>query len=124
MPGRARPSADRCGDRLEFETLISDTSASLFTASPEQVDRAIERALEGVRDFFRADRCALLVVGVDQQVVTVRLRPTLSLGREASDNGLHVIYDHLSRAGRRDSAFRRPRIRPPRRSCADARART
>jgi two-component system, NarL family, sensor histidine kinase UhpB len=73
MAGQVRPSADRRRDRLEFETLISDTSASLFAASPEQVDRAIERALERVRDFFQADRCGLLSVSADQQVVTVRL---------------------------------------------------
>jgi PAS domain S-box-containing protein len=60
-------------NRLEFETLISDTSASLFAAPPEQLDLAVERALERVRDFFQADRCALLSVSADQQVVNVRL---------------------------------------------------
>lgn len=33
----------------------------------------VERALERVRVFFRADRCALLLVGQDRQVVHVRL---------------------------------------------------
>jgi PAS domain S-box-containing protein len=73
MAGRVRPATGRRADRLEFETLISDTSASLFAASPEQVDRAIERALERVRDFFQVDRCGLLAVSADGQVVTVRL---------------------------------------------------
>jgi PAS domain S-box-containing protein len=73
MADQGRPSADRLENRLEFETLISDTSAALFAAPPEQLDRAVERGLERVRDFFRADRCALLSVSADQQVVRVRL---------------------------------------------------
>ncbi len=60
-------------ERLEFETLISDTSATLMAASPEQVDSAIERALERVREFFRADRCGLLSVDADRTAAHVRL---------------------------------------------------
>ena len=73
MAEQARHSADRLEDRLEFETLISDTSAALFAAPPERVDFAIELALDRVREFFQADRCALLSVSADRQVVTVRL---------------------------------------------------
>ena len=68
-----RLSADHLGSRLEFETLIADTSASLFAAPIEQLDVAVERALERVRVFFHADRCALLSASADQQVVNVRL---------------------------------------------------
>ena len=69
-----RHTADQIQDRLEFETLISDTSAALMGAAPERVDRAVEAALERVRKFFRADRCALLSVGADQpRFVNVRL---------------------------------------------------
>ena len=67
------PSAGSLESRFEFETLISDTSASLFAAQPERLEFVIECALERVREFFRADRCALLAVSADQQVVTVRL---------------------------------------------------
>jgi PAS domain S-box-containing protein len=59
--------------RLEFETLISDTSARLMAASPEQVDVAIEGALDRVREFFRADRCALLSVDAGREAAHVRL---------------------------------------------------
>jgi formate hydrogenlyase transcriptional activator len=52
-------------DRVEFETLISDTSATLVAASPADVDAAIERGLERMRLFFDADRCALMKVSVD-----------------------------------------------------------
>jgi len=69
----AHPSAENLESRFEFETLISDTSASLFAAQPERLEFAIECALERVRDFFRADRCALLSVSADQRVVKVRL---------------------------------------------------
>jgi signal transduction histidine kinase len=73
MAERTRPLADALESRLEFETLISDTSASLFAAPPEQLDLAVERALDRVRNLFQVDRCALLSVSADQQVVTVRL---------------------------------------------------
>jgi PAS domain S-box-containing protein len=73
MAERTRLSTDRLESRLEFETLISDTSASLFAADPEHADVAVERALERVRTFFQADRCALLSVSADQQVVKIRL---------------------------------------------------
>lgn len=70
-PGRT--SEQRLEDLLEFETLISDTSASLFAAPPENLDSTLERSLERVRNFFKADRCALLSVSPDHQVVNVRL---------------------------------------------------
>jgi hypothetical protein len=58
----SHPAASPLEGRLEFETLISDTSATVMAAAPEQLGRAIEGALERVREFFRADRCALLSV--------------------------------------------------------------
>ena len=59
--------------RLEFERLISDTSASLFAVPIDQVDAAVERALERVRIFFGMDRSGLLSVSPDQQAVTLSL---------------------------------------------------
>ncbi len=73
MAEEARHSPDRLERRLEFETLIADTSAALFASRPEQVDLAVERALEHIRRFFAADRCALLSVSVTGQVVNVLL---------------------------------------------------
>ena len=73
MIENSRHFAEHLEGRLEFETLISDTSAALMAATPEQIDRAVEGALDRVREFFRADRCALLSVGADQQLVNVRL---------------------------------------------------
>ena len=68
-----RPVEEQLGGRLEFETLISDTSAALLAAPPDLLETAVERALDRVRTFFRADRCALLSVSADQQTVLVRL---------------------------------------------------
>ena len=58
-------------DRVEFETLISDTSAHLIQAQPDELKAVIETALARFRTFFRAGRCALLTVSADRQVVNV-----------------------------------------------------
>ncbi len=73
MSEQVHPSAERLETRLEFETLIADTSASLFATPPDQLDLAVENALERVRKFFQVDRSVLLSVSDDQQVVNVRL---------------------------------------------------
>ncbi len=70
---RTRDPADVLEDGFEFETLISDTSASLLSSPLDQLEVAIERALEAVRSFFRADRCALLSASADRQAVHVRM---------------------------------------------------
>lgn len=65
---QARRSDEFIENRLEFETLISDMSAALFANPPEQFGPAVERALERVRVFLQADRCALRSVSADLQV--------------------------------------------------------
>ena len=70
---QSRSIAENVGSRLEFETLISDTSASLFAASLAELDLAVQRALERVRVFFQADRCGLLSLSADRQVLNVRM---------------------------------------------------
>jgi PAS domain S-box-containing protein len=91
-------AADDLEHRLEFETMISDTSASLFAAPPEQLDLAVERVLGRVRDFFQADRCALLSVSADQQVVNVRLASyTEGLPRVPADMNLAQVFPWSSR---------------------------
>ena len=57
--------------RLQFETLISDTSAALMAASADGVDEEIQSALERTRAFFAADRCGLLTVSANQTSCTV-----------------------------------------------------
>lgn len=69
----ARRSAEQLGSRLEFETLLSNTSASLLAARLDQLAPVIERSLDAVRRFFHADRCALLAVSPDRQSVHVLL---------------------------------------------------
>ena len=60
-------------DRVQFETLISDTSALLMASEPDQVNAAIETALERVRIFFEADRCGLLTGQVREGVISYGL---------------------------------------------------
>jgi signal transduction histidine kinase len=84
--------------RLEFETLISDTSAALMGASPEQVDAAIEGALGRVREFFRADRCALLSVDADRTAAHVRLASYAEgVSRVPSDVNLVDVFPWAAR---------------------------
>ena len=59
------------GSRVEFETLISDTSAMLTMAPLGEMDATIEGALRRVMLFFHADRCGLLAVSPDYTAVTV-----------------------------------------------------
>ena len=66
------PSTGPLESRLEFETLISDTSAALFAIRPEETTRAVERTLGQVRRFFKADICGLLRVVRGRDVVHVR----------------------------------------------------
>ncbi|HMU61236.1 MAG TPA: PAS domain-containing protein [Gemmatimonadales bacterium] len=68
-----RCPAEPFGSRLEFETLLSNTSAALLAALSDQLEPVIEQTLDSVRQFFRADRCALLSVSPDQQAVHVLL---------------------------------------------------
>jgi transcriptional regulator with GAF, ATPase, and Fis domain len=58
-------------EHLDFETLIADTSAWLIESSLGDLDGVIEATLDHIRKSFRADRCALLRVSEDQQVVNV-----------------------------------------------------
>ena len=64
------PPVEHRASLLAFETLISDTSASLFAESWDLIDDAIERALGRVRMFFEADRCVLMSVSADGTMVT------------------------------------------------------
>jgi PAS domain S-box-containing protein len=73
MTAQGRSPEPQLESILEFETLISDTSASLFADPPDNLDSTVERCLERVREFFQADRCALLSVSPDQKVVKIGL---------------------------------------------------
>ena len=73
MAPRAQIPAEGLESRLEFEELISDTSAALLAVAPDQVEATVRQALARVRDFFRVDRCALLSVSADLKTVTVRM---------------------------------------------------
>jgi hypothetical protein len=66
------PCADTSSEaRLEFETLIADTSAALISASPADIDAVVEAALERLRGFFGVDRAGLLAVASDGTSVRI-----------------------------------------------------
>ncbi len=71
MPSSDPPIEPPPANRLAFETLISDTSASLMLAPARELDATIASTLHQVRVFFRADRCALMKVSRDRRVVNV-----------------------------------------------------
>ncbi len=59
----------RLEKQLRFETLISDLSAEFVRLSYEEVDGGIEHALKRILDFFQCDRCGLLGMSEDREVV-------------------------------------------------------
>jgi len=58
-------------NRVEFEELISGISAQLIATGPEDLEGTIESALHNVRAFFNADRCALLTVSENLEMLHV-----------------------------------------------------
>ena len=49
-------------DRIEFEALLSNVSAPLGAVDSDRLDDIVRSALEAVRFFFGADRCALCAI--------------------------------------------------------------
>jgi transcriptional regulator with GAF, ATPase, and Fis domain len=72
--GAVAPSDEsprRAIDRVQFETLISDISARLIAVTSAQLAETIQWAMETVRLFFNADRCALLAVSDNFESVNI-----------------------------------------------------
>jgi GAF domain-containing protein len=57
-------------DRLQFEGLISDLSASFVSISSEQIENQINNCLRQITGFFDADRCALGLFSEDGTQLT------------------------------------------------------
>jgi len=56
-----------CNERLVFEELLSTLSAQFVNLTPDQVDDAIQGALQKILEFFGVDRCGLLQILHDKQ---------------------------------------------------------
>jgi len=78
------------GDRVEFETLISDTSAALLRAPIDDVSSTIEAAVERVRVFFGVELSALLSVHED--------RPRLRMITASYADGMSQVGDDVDLA--------------------------
>ena len=55
-------------ERLRFETLLSEQSATFSSLSATEVDREIKRALRRIADFFKADWGSLAELSHDTRV--------------------------------------------------------
>ncbi len=58
-------------ERLRFETLLSEQTATFSSLSPTEIDRAIERALRRIVDFFKADWGSLAEFSHDSRMARV-----------------------------------------------------
>lgn len=47
-------------EKMQFETLLADLSASFVQLEPDEIDAKIEQALETIGKFFQGDRCGIL----------------------------------------------------------------
>jgi formate hydrogenlyase transcriptional activator len=56
-------------ERLRFERLISDLSASFVNLPPEEVDNQINRGLRSITEFFDADRCTIGLFSEDRTLL-------------------------------------------------------
>ena len=58
-------------ERLRFETLLSEQTATFSSLSPAEIDRGIERALRRIVDFFQADWGGLAEFSHDSRMARV-----------------------------------------------------
>ena len=59
------------GERLRFETLLSEQAAVLSSRSAADVDRQVQHALRQIADFFEVDRGSLTEFSQDRQTAQV-----------------------------------------------------
>ncbi len=58
-------------ERLRFETLLNNISASFMMLGPAEIDREIEMALKQLGLFLHADRCGILEIDTDRKCARV-----------------------------------------------------
>jgi hypothetical protein len=64
-------SATPPGERVQFETLLSDISAQLIAVGSDRLEETIQSALDAMRRFFEVGRCALLSISDNLETVHV-----------------------------------------------------
>lgn len=65
---KLKKSEDTLEEFLRFERLLSNLSAQFVNLAPDQVDGAIQQALQTILEFFQVDRCGLLQIFSDKRV--------------------------------------------------------
>ena len=61
----------RIAERLRFETLLSEQTATFSSLSAAEIDRGIERALRRIADFFKADWGSLAEFSHDSRMARI-----------------------------------------------------
>jgi len=80
-------------NRIQFEELLSHVSAQLIAVDPEHLSQTIQAALDQVRCFFRGDRCGLLVVSDNHEMMHVAYASYSDRTRQVSgDIDLSRLY--------------------------------
>ena len=77
-------------ERLEFEQMLSDISASLMATHFDEVDSGIEDALKKIKDFFQVDLCALLEIHQERDFAKVS-HVVLSEGIEPIPKDINLV---------------------------------
>jgi formate hydrogenlyase transcriptional activator len=88
-------------ERLRFERLLSDLSASFVNILPAKVDPEINQALKEILEFFQVERCGLIQIWPDKQtwklthVAIAENVRTPPLGVELPTSLFPFMYDAL-----------------------------
>lgn len=88
---------------LHFERLLSNLSAQFVHLSADQVDSAIQQALQTILEFFQVDRCAMVRITPEKkewQITHAALAendPPIPLGIDLSVSSFPWAYDKLIR---------------------------
>jgi signal transduction histidine kinase len=62
---RRKVAEEALGERLQFEGLISNCSASFVNLPPDEVDSKINEVLRSITELFDADRCSIVLFSED-----------------------------------------------------------
>ncbi|HOD35743.1 MAG TPA: sigma 54-interacting transcriptional regulator [Syntrophales bacterium] len=89
-PSELKKNSELLKERVSFENLITDLSASLVNTPPERVDDVIAESLHQICRFFDADHCSLLEVLPDTGRVHVA---GMAERKERLQKGLRVDID-------------------------------
>ncbi|MCF6371138.1 two-component system VirA-like sensor kinase [Rhizobium halophilum] len=114
---RLRNQTERLKRLLHFEQVIANIKADMFNAAPHDFPDFMERALNVLNCFFRADTCGFAIVDIDAKEIRNFYR--LNEEGEAGSRELSLQFatflqshDHLRASGATDHAMYLDLLRP------------